>query len=106
MSKSTRFTCADICAILEAGAKSGVSLLQWGDFRAEFGPRPTAQVAHNPAPIVQAAPESEKAALEGQEKLLKEQEVAEMILRDPQKFEEMLARGELPLEEEHGAEDA
>lgn len=105
MSKSERFTCQDICAILEAGAKSGVSLLQWGDFRAEFGARPPAQVGHIPSPMVMASPESEKVSLEAQEKLLKQQEVAEMLLRDPVRYEELMAKGEIPFEEENGAED-
>lgn len=105
MSKPDRFTCAEICAILEAGAKSGVSLLQWGDFKAEFGARTPAQVVHNPSPMVPASPESVKANLEAQEVLLKKQEVAEMLLRDPVRYEELLAKGEIPFEEPDGTED-
>jgi hypothetical protein len=109
MAKVTGFTCSEVCAILEAGAKAGVTLLQWGDFRAEFGPRPTAQVerliqVEVPTPV--SSPASEKANLERAEVELKATEVEEMLLRDPERYEELLAKGELPLEmTENGTED-
>jgi hypothetical protein len=55
--------------------------------------------------MVMATPESVQANLEAQEVLLKKQEVAEMLLRDPVRYEELLAKGEIPFEEPHGAED-
>lgn len=108
-----------ISDIIKACAEHGVSVIKFGDLRIWFGPQ-----ANQPAqPLSPAAPvrtahsnitpvaemtdmqhdQQTKDALENEELELRQQQIAELMVTDPLKAEELIERGELQdADDEHG----
>lgn len=100
----------EICKILDACSKNGVVVLKYGCLEVRFkGPEPSPLVpstltapgpeipVESPAHVTQAQTQVEKEALEEQEIAARHQQVAELLLEDPLRAEEMMERGELEL---------
>ena len=95
----------DICNILDACARNGVTRIKLEGFEAELvvsiphierivEPQPTSaeEVRGN---TIQAQQVVENQSLEEQELALKEEQIAEMLIVDPLRAEELMAMGEL-----------
>lgn len=90
-------TVENLCAILKACTESGVSELKFEGLEVSFwGPTQTLPQAFNLSPEVIAAQEqvSQDVSVE-QEVRSREDELAEMLVNDPEKFEDLLASGDL-----------
>lgn len=98
----------DICKILKASRESGVLSLKCGPLEVCFGPSPAAALADAhisgaaPTPaaedlgqITQAQQKAEEASLLEEEINTKDDQIAEMLITDPLRFEELMERGEL-----------
>lgn len=91
---------SEICKIINACAKKGVSKLQLGPLLVEFGQQnqtsaPSPVKLAFPENVIQEQEKESKNALEAEEINLREQQIAELQLTDPLKFEEMLESGQL-----------
>lgn len=98
--QKTALSSQEVCAILEAGAKNGVSVLKFGDLLVRFGRHATPTTAiPEPATTATVTPETHEAqtkdTLEVEELRLREQELAELQITDPLKYEQMLEDGDL-----------
>lgn len=91
------FTFAEIAAILKSCRENGVAQLKVGNFSASFlPPEPKAPEAATLTPEQQAEAERlEREALEENEKRLREDQLANLRLSDPEAYEELVNRGEL-----------
>lgn len=99
---------SEICNIIEACAKSNVTLLKFGDLHVEFGPKAktVAQVEEPDlqAPHIENKPDTEISeqhkklnaeAMEEQELLTREMQLEEALITDPVMHEQMLLDGDL-----------
>lgn len=95
----------EVCKILDACAKKGVIELKFGPLEVRFQPKAQSHPKKAPGPIIPAHPEpenilqeqreAEKAELLREEIRTKEDEVDELVLTDPLKYEELIESGEL-----------
>lgn len=97
----------EICSILESCAKCNVSLLKFGDLHVEFGRQanpsepapsePTSHIIKNSDKEISDTKHAEltKEALEVEELRTKEEILAELIITNPLKAEEMIRNQEL-----------
>lgn len=106
-------TVDEVCRILDASARTGVSLLKLGDLHVEFG-RKEPEPSRVPSPLrPDAIPAAEMAVLQLKEQnrsteldelQLREDQIAELLLTDPLAAEEMIRNGDL--EETNAGSDA
>lgn len=108
--EKTTLSTAQVCSILKASAKAGVSELKFGNLHVKFGrpaETPTQDyleqrfVQQNPAiaPVVNLTEEQHKQlaklSLEDDELHTREDQLARALVEDPMLYEELLAKGEL-----------
>jgi hypothetical protein len=104
---------AQICSIIESCSKYGVTKLQFGDLHLELGPQaePAGPGASTPefqppdAKMSEIQKQEELKDLEAQSVRLREDELAEKLLTDPEGFEEMLQQGDIDDADEPGDEE-
>lgn len=100
-----------ICRILEVSAQAGVSELKFGDLHVTFGKPAETRITGSPLgyPFVPQAPTPEpvtvlteeehkkisKGALEVEEVRARERQLADLLITDPSKYEELLRNGDL-----------
>lgn len=107
-SEKSPLSTADVCLILDASAKAGVTELQFGGLHVKFGRGPGPLTEEAPLGKQQdSAPSSHadmseaqhqsiaQATLERDEISLREEQLARALVEDPDRYEELLARGEL-----------
>lgn len=94
----TGFTCEEICKIITTAGQSGVSLLQWSDFRVEFKGTTSKSESVPPSEQPPSPPWTPAKDIEAREVAVREREVAELLLQNPLEYERLLALGEIPLE--------
>jgi hypothetical protein len=97
----------DLCRILEASSKSGVSELKFGPLLVKFGPSPEQiqrfldqQQPTHPSPPVAALTEAQhtkqtQESLEQAEIALRQEQLQLAMVEDPELFEQMLSDGDL-----------
>lgn len=92
----------DLCKILESCAKSGVTVLKFGQLEVSFLPHPTipGDAAPTPAAVVTGKPtqtqiKAENLSIEEQALALREMQIAELRFTDPLLAEELMEDGEL-----------
>lgn len=99
---------AEICTIMETCAKNGVYTLKCGPLELTFhkppespktAPEPTNSVT-NPQDIIEVMKKTEQSSLEKEEILTREEQIAELMLTDPAKAEELMEQGELVADSE------
>lgn len=100
----------EVCKIIETCAKNKVYSLKCGPLELSFSPAkelsapgPTIP-ASNPEKIIQEQQEEQKKAIEEEELDTREDQIADLLLTDPAKAEELMEQGELePADEEPDA---
>ena len=110
----------EICEIIRTSHTCGVRLIQIGDLKVEFGtqtepggvsgspyPRANNAVFGKPSPDLSEDEHSSqtKEALEIEELRLREQQLAQMLIEDPSRAEELLMDGELEDDGDDSADD-
>jgi len=90
-----KLTCSDVCLILEACAMTKVSKIQFGDLYVEFGAGK--EEAHQSLPALTQNDHDKLNAAQVQKDAeeLRSIEIDELLLTDPEKYEELLSKGEL-----------
>jgi restriction endonuclease Mrr len=91
------FSVAEIQAILKTCKDSGVGQLQIGTFKVSFLPaEPKTPEAATPTPEqIRAAKEYEAQVFEEHEKRIREEQLSNLRLSDPEAYEDLVNRGEL-----------
>lgn len=105
MDPKSSLTVGEVCTILEASAKAGVTELSFGDLQIKFGLPPdvaSARMQQYPlttSPVLPVTDEQHqtmtKDQIEADEVRLREEFMEELRLTDPFRYEQMLVRGEL-----------
>jgi hypothetical protein len=98
-------TSKDVCKIIETAHNFGVSTLSFGDLKLEFHKvEPKSELAAlqpepSNTPLAKQTPEKQK---EDEERMLleanvlaREAELEQLLISDPEKYEELVAQGEL-----------
>lgn len=109
--KKNTLSVAEICSIIKICGKSGVSEFKYEGLHAVFGEKPTPEskqevTAIKTPELTSEQVEAEKQYILDQEAEQKDLETAELLLTDPEKFEDMLTNDELVQNEETDGEDA
>ena len=97
-SKKTSFTPGEIRRIIKTCVESGVTHFEHNGLKMSFSGNNPEYVANVPRGTKQPKPDHEKQAkeaLESEELLTKEEQIAMLVLEDPVEFERQLAAGEL-----------
>lgn len=92
----------EICEIIKAAEKANVNFLEYGSLKLDFGPKrnetQTSQPS-NASQVNQATPEKIESIREQSNVELQirqaEDNIEELMLTDPERYEDMLANGEL-----------
>ena len=109
----TSLSTDEVCRILEAGAKSGVRELNYSGLHVVYGqpavPETLSPMAPGSAPLPVDLTETQhntlaKASLEKEELQTREDQLAELLVTDPLRYEEMLQNGDLTDDERHDGE--
>lgn len=99
----------EILQILKECSKLGVTRLRMGDLEMSFGPESLRETLPNKVrekPKAQAV--EEKKSIAAQESRLRQEQIEELMIADPEEYERRIAMGELVDAETHdsGAESA
>jgi len=102
MTNATKnLNCKDICSIIKECANHGVVDFKYQELQVSFKAKEITQVVSTTSQVSEEEiPDSyieqiEKENLYEEELILKEQELANMPIEDPEQFEEMLANGSI-----------
>jgi ribonuclease HIII len=90
-----KLTTDDVCLILRECATSKVSKIQFGELIVEFGLSKEETHQSLPALTQQQHDKLNEAQVQADAEVLREIEKEELMLTDPEKYEEMLQKGEL-----------
>lgn len=90
-----RLTTADVCLILEACATNKVSKLQFGELIVQFGASTEESHQKLPALTQEQHDQQNEAQVQRDADVLRQREYDELLLTDPEKYEELLQKGEL-----------
>lgn len=99
------FTSADICAIIKECGLSGVRALNFRGLELRYGPLPTAQAIepiHVPHEIQTLTDSQAREAIGQREQEIKQNLLDQMLVEDPEGYEELLKNEELVDEEIDG----
>lgn len=83
-----------VCRIIESCGKSGVKVFSHGDLRIEFMGGENSEPNYMLPLIPEAKGNSEEPFLEAEQES-KQHQIDQMLIEDPEKYEEMQTRGEL-----------
>lgn len=108
-------TASEVCLIITASAKAGLSVLKFGDLQIEFARQEPEPIGSPPLSEPGAIPTAEMVAplqkveeqksTEMDELRLREEQLAELLITDPFAAEEMIRNGDLA-EEDHGSDES
>ena len=91
----------DVCSIIETSAKNGVSELQFGELLLKFGAThipAQSQAPHEEEISEGKLKEEEVKYLAQREQELKNDEMDQMLIENPSRFEELLEQGEFDVD--------
>jgi hypothetical protein len=84
-----------VCLILKECATSKVSKIQFGELYVEFGPSMEENQQIPPALTQRQHDKLNEAQVQADAEVLRQLEIEELQLTDPEKYEELLQKGEL-----------
>jgi ribonuclease HIII len=90
-----RLTAAEVCTILKECATTKVSKITFGDLCVEFGTSIEKSQQTLPALTQEQHDKLNDAQVQSDARGLRQQEIDELILTDPELYEELLQKGEL-----------
>lgn len=91
------FSAEELIRIIEVCSKSGVQLFKSGDLEVNFRNihAPVIESVYVPEEVKQVAESQAREAIEQEEVGYKQEELAEMLIYDPAKLEELIRSGDL-----------
>ena len=100
-SERKNLNCKDICSIIKECAKNGVAEFKYQTLQVSFKAKEIIEVDSHPVQVsTEEIPENyieevEKEHVHQEELILKERDLANMPIEDPEQFEKMLAEGSI-----------
>lgn len=91
------FSAEELVRIIEVCSRSGVQLFKSGDLEVNFGRvhAPTIEPVFIPEEVKRVAESQAREAIEKEEVGYKQEELADMLINDPARLEELIRSGDL-----------